>query len=69
MTKRIIIIVILLIAEIALGYYSLFINGSLFSKFLFFILNAAIVSFLVINGIQFILPSEDDFHDIHKDEE
>lgn len=69
MKRNIIIIAILLIAEIALGYYSLFINGSLFSKFLFFVLNAAIVSFMVINGIQYILPSEDEFHDIHNDED
>lgn len=69
MTKRILIIAILLVAEISLGYYSLFYNGSLFSKFLFFVLNAAIVSFLIINGMQYIIPSEEDYHHLDSDEE
>jgi len=69
MGKRILVIGILLLAEVSLGYYSLFINGSLFSKFLFFLLSAAIVSFAIITGIQYILPSEDDFHHLNKDQQ
>jgi len=61
MTRKIILIVIVLILEAALGYYSLIVNGSLFSKFLFFVLSAGIISFLVVTCIGAVLPSEEDY--------
>ncbi len=55
---RIIIIVLVIIAESLLGYYSLVINESLFSRFIFFLLSAGIISLLVIKGIRYILPAD-----------
>lgn len=67
MTKKIILAVLILIAEIGLGYYSLFVKGSLFWKFLFFILSAFIVCMIVINGVSYILPAEDKYHHPEED--
>lgn len=67
MTRKIILAIVILIAEAGLGYYSLFVKGSLFWKFLFFILSAFIVCIIVINGIGYILPAEDKYHH-HEDD-
>lgn len=66
MTKKIIIAVLIILAEMGLGYYSLMINGSYFWKFMFYILSAFIICLLVINGVGYILPKEEHFH--HSDE-
>lgn len=65
MTRNLIYIGILLILEAGMGYYSLVVNGSLFSRFLFFLLSAAIVCLIVLKGIRYILPSENEKHYRH----
>jgi len=59
MVARIIIIVLILGAGTSLGYYSLVVNDSLFTRFLFFLFCTAVVCLIVIKGIGFILPDED----------
>lgn len=66
MWTKIIIVVAILVAEAGMGYYSFEVNGSLFSRFLFFVLSAGIICLIVIKSIRFILPSEDEYSDNKK---
>ncbi len=50
---------IFIIAEIALGVYSLAMSESLMAKFLFFLLSAIIVCALVVKLSNHLLPDDD----------
>ncbi len=58
MLSRIIVVLIVLVTEIGLGYYSFVINGKLLPRFLFFLFSAGIVCLIVIKGIRYVLPND-----------
>lgn len=59
MLKKIIIIIILILLEVGMGYYSMAVNDKLVTRFIFFLLSAGLVCLVVIKCIRYILPRED----------
>lgn len=47
--------------ELFLGFYSLVISDSLMMKFVFFVVTAGIIAFIMIKMINKVLPQDKDF--------
>jgi len=59
--------VLFIIVEIFLGFYSLVITENLMIKFLFFVVTAAIIAFVMLKTINKILPSDKGLMEIQAD--
>lgn len=54
--------------EIFLGFYSLLISESLFVKFLFFVVTAAIIAFGMLKTLHKVLPNDKDYFELDGNE-
>lgn len=53
--------ILFVLAEIAFGFYSIVLSDSLLVKFVFFLLTAGIVAFLITRLVNRILPVDKDY--------
>ncbi|MAM18454.1 MAG: hypothetical protein VX712_13205 [Bacteroidota bacterium] len=61
--------ILFIAVELFLGFYSLVISDSLMMKFVFFVVTAAIIAFIMIKMINKVLPQDKDFVSFDLDQE